>query len=56
MKNQLVPKILLHLEEQPLVCLRTIIENNLVIKLRDLIDYSTKIYLDQGVKQFKRKY
>ena len=31
--------------------LRTIIENNLVVKLRDLIDYSTKIYLDQGVKQ-----
>ena len=30
--------------------LRTIIENNLVIKLRDLIDYSIKIYLDQGVK------
>ena len=31
--------------------LRTIIENNLTVKLRDLIDYSTKIYLDQGVKQ-----
>ncbi len=31
--------------------LRTIIENNLFIKLRDLIDYSIKIYLDQGVKQ-----
>ena len=31
--------------------LRTIIENNLLIKLRDLIDYSIKIYLDQGVKQ-----
>ena len=31
--------------------LRTIIENNLLVKLRDLIDYSIKIYLDQGVKQ-----
>jgi len=31
--------------------LRTIIENNLTINLRDLIDYSIKIYLDQGVKQ-----
>ena len=31
--------------------LRTIIENNLVIKLRDLIDNSIKIYLEQGVKQ-----
>jgi len=31
--------------------LRTIIENNLIVKLRDLIDYSTKIYLDQGVNQ-----
>ena len=31
--------------------LRTVIENNLNIKLRDLIDYSIKIYLDQGVKQ-----
>ena len=30
--------------------LRTIIENNLTIKLRDLIDQSIKIYLDQGVK------
>ena len=30
--------------------LRNVIENNLVVKLRDLIDYSTKIYLDQGVK------
>ena len=32
--------------------LRTIIENNLTVKLRDLIDYSTRIYLEQGVKQF----
>ncbi len=31
--------------------LRTIIENNLTVKLRDLIDKSIKIYLDQGVKQ-----
>tara|TARA_B100000945_G_scaffold314937_1_gene313313 strand:- start:547 stop:2601 length:2055 start_codon:yes stop_codon:yes gene_type:complete len=31
--------------------LRTIIENNLTIKLRDLIDNSLKIYLDQGVKE-----
>jgi len=31
--------------------LRTIIENNLTVRLRDLVDYSTKIYLDQGVKQ-----
>ena len=31
--------------------LRTIIENNLVIKISDLIDYSTKIYIDQGVKE-----
>ena len=30
--------------------LRTIIENNLTIKLRDLIDQSIKIYLNQGVK------
>ncbi len=30
--------------------LRTVIENNLVIKISDLIDYSTKIYFDQGVK------
>ncbi len=30
--------------------LRNLIENNLVVKVRDLIDYSTKIYLDQGVK------
>ena len=30
--------------------LRNIIENNLAIKLRDLIEYSCKIYLDQGVK------
>ena len=31
--------------------LRTIIENNLTVRIKDLIDYSTKIYLDQGVKQ-----
>ena len=31
--------------------LRTIIENNLVIKLSDLIDYFTRIYLEQGVKE-----
>ena len=31
--------------------LRTIIENNLVIKISDLIDYSVRIYLDQGVNQ-----
>ena len=31
--------------------LRTIIENNLVIKLGDLIDYTIRGYLDQGVKQ-----
>tara|TARA_Y100000590_G_scaffold332631_1_gene378174 strand:+ start:883 stop:2937 length:2055 start_codon:yes stop_codon:yes gene_type:complete len=31
--------------------LRTIIENNLTVRLRDLVDYSIKIYLDQGVKQ-----
>ena len=31
--------------------LRTIIENNLVIKISDLIDYSIKIYIDQGVKE-----
>ncbi len=30
--------------------LRNIIENNLSIKLRDLIDYSVKTYTDQGVK------
>ena len=35
--------------------LRTIIENNLVIKLRDLIDCSIKIYLDQGVKQLNNE-
>ena len=31
--------------------LRTIIENNLIIKLKDLIDNSIKTYLDQGIKQ-----
>ena len=31
--------------------LRTIIENNLVIKISDLIDYFTRIYLEQGVKE-----
>ena len=35
--------------------LRTIIENNLVIKLRDLIDNSIKIYLEQGVKQLNNE-
>ena len=35
--------------------LRNVIENNLVVKLRDLIDYSTKIYLDQGVKKYQTK-
>tara|TARA_S200000501_G_scaffold318846_1_gene312851 strand:+ start:924 stop:2978 length:2055 start_codon:yes stop_codon:yes gene_type:complete len=31
--------------------LRTIIENNLVIKISDLIDYLTRIYLEQGVQE-----
>ena len=31
--------------------LRTIIENNLVIKISDLIDYFIRIYVDQGVKE-----
>ncbi len=31
--------------------LRTIIENNLIIKLKDLIDNSIKTYLNQGIKQ-----
>ena len=31
--------------------MRTIIENNITIKLRDLIDNSIKIYLEQGVKE-----
>ena len=31
--------------------LRTVIENNLVVKVSDLIDYSVKIYSDQGVKE-----
>ena len=35
--------------------LRTIIENNLVIKLRDLIDNSIKIYLEQGVKELNNE-
>ena len=35
--------------------LRTIIENNLTVRLRDLIDYSTKIYLEQGVRQLNAK-
>ena len=35
--------------------LRTIIENNLVIKVSDLIDYSVKIYLDQGVKESNKE-
>ena len=35
--------------------LRTIIENNLTIKLKDLIENSTKIYLDQGVKQINNE-
>ena len=49
MKNQRVLKIHLHLEAA-IGLLRNVIENNLVVKLRDLIDYSTKIYLDRGVK------
>ena len=35
--------------------LRTIIENNLVIKMSDLIEYSLKTYLDQGVKEANQK-
>ena len=35
--------------------LRTIIENNLTIRLRDLIDYLIKIYSDQGVKQLNNQ-
>ena len=35
--------------------LRTVVDNNLVIKISDLIDYSTKIYLDQGVKDENNK-
>ena len=35
--------------------LRTVIENNLVIKVYDLIDYSIKIYLEQGVKESNRQ-
>ena len=35
--------------------LRTIIENNLVIKIRDLIDYSLRIYNDQGVKELNKE-
>ena len=31
--------------------LRTIIENNLTVRLRDLIDYLIRIYTEQGVKQ-----
>ena len=31
--------------------LRTVIENNLVINISDLIDYFIRIYLDQGVKE-----
>ncbi len=31
--------------------LRTIIENNLVIKISDLIDYFIRIYLEQGVEE-----
>ena len=34
--------------------LRTIIENNLTIKVGDLIDNSIKIYLEQGVKQINK--
>ena len=34
--------------------LRTIIENNLRIKVGDLIDNSIKIYLEQGVKQINK--
>tara|TARA_B100001175_G_scaffold309252_1_gene310695 strand:+ start:1116 stop:3170 length:2055 start_codon:yes stop_codon:yes gene_type:complete len=35
--------------------LRTIIENNLVIKISDLIDYFTRIYLEQGVEEKNTK-
>ena len=35
--------------------LRTIIENNLVIQISDIIGYSIKIYLDQGVKDLNNK-
>ena len=35
--------------------LRTIIENNLVIKISDLIDYFIRTYMDQGVKELNKE-
>ena len=35
--------------------LRTIIENNLTVRLRDLIDYLIRIYTEQGVKQSNKE-
>ncbi len=35
--------------------LRTIIENNLTVRLRDLIDYLIRIYTEQGVKQSSKE-
>ena len=34
--------------------LRTIIENNLTVGIRDLIDYLIRIYNDQGVKELNQ--
>jgi glycyl-tRNA synthetase beta chain len=34
---------------------RTIIENNLTVRLRDLIDYLIRIYTEQGVKQSNKE-
>ena len=35
--------------------LRTIIENNIVIKISDLIDYFIRTYIDQGVKELNKE-
>ena len=35
--------------------LRTIIENNIVIKISDLTDYFVRTYIDQGVKEFNKE-
>ena len=35
--------------------LRIIIENNLTIRLRDLIDYLIRIYTEQGVKESNKE-
>ena len=49
MKNQLVQKDPFALRRAAIGLLRIIIENKLSGELRDLIDYSIKIYLNKGL-------